>query len=118
MTFESKKKALLRRIDKFNADLAEFTKANGSCELPSIDSTLISIDPAKPYEYHTTKAGVLIVRDTDNNSYAIEYEGDLYDPYGIDTSLKYDRRRLNKAWRIFKSENPDWELEHDTDDEQ
>lgn len=35
----------------------------------------------------------------------------------LEDNLKYQRRRLNKAWRIFKSENPDAELERDDDED-
>lgn len=34
----------------------------------------------------------------------------------LEDDLKYQRRRLNKAWRVFKAENPDAELERDDED--
>jgi hypothetical protein len=41
---------------------------------------------------------------------------DFYD--GVKESLAYDRRRLSKGWRVWKSENPDAELERDDEDDE
>lgn len=58
----------------------------------------------------------------DDSDYKVEYveeDGDIYliGWKGLEDDLKYQRRRLNKAWRIFKSENPDAELERDDDED-
>lgn len=49
----------------------------------------------------------------------VEEEGEIFLSgwEELEDDIKYQRRRLNKAWRIFKSENPDAELERDDDED-
>ena len=114
MITERQTKSLIKAIDKFNADFAAYTKASGDSDLPTIDSTVIGYDHAEPYIYKVYKTRVAVT-DADDNFYDVKTESDLEE---VKEAIKYDRRRLAKAWRVFKSENPDWELEHDTDDEE
>ena len=67
----------------------------------------------EPYTCQVFKTRVKVT-DVDGQPYTITDETELDE---VKEAIKYDRRRLNKAWRIFKSDNPDWELEHDTEDE-
>lgn len=112
MITDRQTKSLTKAIDKFNEDLSAFTKANGDCELPTIDSTIIGYEPAQPYTYQVLKTRIKVT-DADGEAYTITDEYELDE---VKESLKYDRRRLAKAWRVFESDNPDLELEHDTDD--
>lgn len=114
MVTERQTKSLIKAIDKFNADFAAYTKASGDSDLPTIDSTIIGYDPAQPYTYQVLKTRIKVT-DADGMEYTITDEYELDE---VKEAIKYDRRRLAKAWRVFKSENPDWELEHDTDDEE
>ena len=112
MITERQTKSLTKAIDKFNADLAAYTKASGDGDLPYIDSTPLGYSPAEPYTYQVLKTRVKVT-DVDGQPYTITDETELDE---VKEAIKYDRRRLAKAWRIFKSDNPDWELEHDTED--
>lgn len=107
-------KSLIKAIDKFNADFAAYTKASGDSDLPIIDCTICGYDPAQPYTYQVLKTRIKVT-DADGMEYTITDELELDE---VKEALKYDRRRLAKAWRVFKSDNLDWELEHDTDDEE
>ena len=107
-------KGLTRAIDKFNADFAAYTKASGDSDLPIIDCTICGYDPAQPYTCQVLKTRVR-VKDADGIAYTVTNERELN---VVKEALKYDRRRLAKAWRVFKSYKPDWELEHDTEDEE
>lgn len=113
MITDRQTKGLIKAIDKFNADFAAYTKASGDSSLPTIDCTLIGYDPAQPYTYQVLKTRVKVT-DADGTAYTITDELELDE---VKEAIKYDRRRLAKAWRVFRSENPDWELEHDTDEE-
>lgn len=114
MITERQSKSLIKAIDKFNAEFAAYTKASGDSDLPTIDSTIIGYDPAQPYTYHVLKTRIKVT-DVDGIEYTVTNEKGLN---VVKETLKYDRRRLAKAWRVFKSYKPDWELEHDTDDEE
>lgn len=102
-------KRLVRTIEKFNKELAEYIKVSGDDELPDIDCTLIGFSPVDFYAIDGDE-----VTDCDGNKYDTTDWCSLEE---LKEALKYDRRRLSKAWRIWKSENPDWELEHDKEDE-
>ena len=107
-------KALVRKVEKFNADLAAYYKESGEEELPLIESTVVGFTPASPYTCQVLKTRVKVT-DTDGQTYTVT------DEWGLDEvleALKYDRRRLAKAWRIWKSENPDAELEKDEEEEE
>lgn len=113
MISRKQSKDLVRRIEKFNADLAAYYKESGEEELPLIESTVVGFTPASPYTCQILKTRVKVT-DTDGQTYTVK------DEYGLDEvleALKYDRRRLAKAWRIWKSENPDEELERDEEED-
>lgn len=102
-------KRLIRTIEKFNRELAEYIKVSGDDELPDIDSTCIGFSPVDYYEINGDE-----VTDCDGNTYDTTDWCSLEE---LKEALKYDRRRLSKAWRIWNSENPDAELEKDDENE-
>lgn len=130
-------KRLLKKIEtykkkvlKFNEDLEEYYKQDPQRVLPIIDCTIVGHEPFEPYEIqeledeigfrvYTTDGLDMVIRiqkDCDGKEFV--YGWDCAD--GMDTledSIRYDRRRLNKAWRIWKSDNPDLELEKDDEEE-
>lgn len=107
-----------KKVLKFNADLEEYYNVSESRELPIIECSLIGFEPFEPYEIEDTPTGFkvnadgIIIEIT-----AIEEDGEIYiDGWdnGYDSlkdSIAYDRKRLKKAWKIWKSENPDAEIE-------
>lgn len=108
MITERQTKSLTKSIDKFNADLEAYFEANGE------RGTVIGYAPAYLYEVKVNKTSVK-VSDCDGMEYTVKTETDLDE---VKEAIKYDRRRLAKAWRVFKSDNPDWELERDIEDEE
>lgn len=107
-------KKSIKAIDKFNEELARYVAVSGDSELPIIDCTVVGTEPVQPYKYKVLKT-MLKVTDLTGDEIVVR---DEYDAEELRESLKYDKRRLNKAWRVWKSENPDAELERDTDDDE
>lgn len=114
MITERQTNSLIKAIEKFNADFAAYTKASGDSDLPIIDCTICGYDPAQPYTCQVLKTRVKVT-DADGIEYTVTNEKELD---VVKETIKYDRRRLAKAWRVFKSYNPDWELEHDTEEDE
>lgn len=113
------------KVEQFNADLAEYVKVTGSNDVPLIDSTVIGYEPLEAYEIKDRKNGFDVIADgVKMKVRATRVDGevvvtgwtDFYD--GVKESLAYDRRRLSKGWRVWKSENPDTELERDDEDDE
>lgn len=114
-----------KKVLQFNEDLEVYYKVDPSRELPIIESTLIGFDPFEPYEIEDLENGfkvnadgleiyVTIEVDEDGEEFISGWD-DGYD--NLKESIQYDRRRLNKAWKVWKSENPDVELEKVFEDE-
>ena len=105
---------LTTRLVNESSDLEAYFEANGERDLPLIDCTVIGYAPAYLYEVKVNKTSVKVT-DCDGMEYTVKTEADLDE---VKEAIKYDRRRLAKAWRVFKSDNPDWELERDIEDEE
>lgn len=108
---------VIKMVERFNADLDAYAAVSGEYELPEIDSTIIGYSVVNKYTYKVSKNGTAIkVLDCDGIEFDIPViESVAYDE--LKEALKYDRRRLSKAWRVWKSENPDSELEKDEEEE-
>lgn len=107
-----------RKIEKFNAELAAYVKMTESNEVPDIDSTVIGTSPMNPIEIKETKNGLGYADDGLWEEITIERECGEYWLSGedeLDDLLKYNRRRLRKGIRVWKSDNPDKELERDNE---
>lgn len=119
-------KSIKRAIAKFNAELEEYHKVAGDYELPLIECTIIGTEELLPYEItDETERGftcnadgydykITLCEDEDGEEYIDGWDNG-YD--ALKDTIAYDRRRLRKAWRVWKSENPDAELERDEDEE-
>lgn len=106
---------LAKKIDKLNAELKKYCETTEQWTLPSVDSTFISIDDVELYKY-TMKKTMLVVTDCDGDTFRVRCSSET-DAWELDESIKYTKRRIAKGWRMWKSENPDWELEHDKDED-
>jgi len=111
------------KVEQFNADLAEYVKITESNDVPLIDCTIIGYDQMEAYIIKDRKNGFDVITDGVKYEIRIKRIGGKEQITGwIDSldSLKeqidYDRKRLNKGWRVWKSENPDAELEKDDED--
>lgn len=118
-------KSIKKAIAKFNAELEEYHKVAGDYNLPEIDTTIIGYSELTPYEItDETERGFTCIAD--GFGYVIGYvedeDGEEYisgwdDGYNnLKDSIAYDRRRIRKAWRVWRSENPDYELEKDNEE--
>lgn len=114
------------KVEKLKNDLREYFDASGDMSLPDIECTCIGYSAMGMVEANDIKdedGNVTGFQATvDDLDYKVEYveeDGDIYliGWEELEDDIKYQRRRLNKAWRIFKSENPDAELERDDDED-
>lgn len=114
------------KVAKLNNDLREYFDASGDMSLPDIECTCIGYSAMGMVEANDIKdkEGNVIgfhasVDDLDYKVEYVEEDGDIYliGWEELEDDLKYQRRRLNKAWRIFKAENPDAELERDDEED-
>lgn len=111
------------KVEQFNADLAEYVKTTRSNDVPLIDCTIIGYDQMEAYIIKDRKNGFDVI--TDGVKYEIrikridgkeEITGWIDSLDSLKEQIDYDRKRLNKGWRVWKSENPDAELEKDDED--
>lgn len=114
-----------KEVEDFNAEIEAYAKMTGDYDVPEIDSTVIGYDKLIPYTITERANGFRVT--TDGNTYTVkavcingEWETVGWHNYldGLKEQIKYDRRRLNKGIRVWKSENPDAELERDDEDEE
>lgn len=109
-----------RKIDKFNKDLKEYVNATESDLVPEIDSTIIGYSSMFPIKVEETYKGIRYTEDDgafwkDIEVVCEDAELWLSGEAELDDLLAYNRRRLRKGWRVWKSDNPDVELEKDSD---
>lgn len=109
----------IKKAQKFNERLKKYVDETGDDELPEIDSTCLSYSKLIPYTWERTENG--IVFDCDDYKVNIEAQLDedewwLSGVEEFEYCIKYDDRRIRKAWRLWESEDPDKELEKDDDD--
>lgn len=116
---------LKNKVVKLNNDLREYFDTCGEMSLPDIECTCIGCSPMGLVDTQNIKdeeGNVFGFRayidDLETSVVYVEDEGEIFLSgwEELEDDLKYQRRRLNKAWRIFKSENPDAELERDDED--
>lgn len=106
------------KVEKLTEELDEYFAAAGDEQLPDIECTFIGYSVFGGIEITDIENGFRL--DIDGNTYDIvfvEEDGEnwLTGWDEAEEDLKYQRRRLNKAWRVFRAENPDFELEIDED---
>lgn len=105
-------------MQAFNAELEEYYKETGS-EVPDIETTIIGSSGI--IKYTVDEASNKITRIEEDASLTSPLEdnykiGYYWDEQELLDQIKYDRRRLKKGWRVWKSENPDAELERDDEE--
>lgn len=108
-----------RKIEKYNKELAAYVEMTGDNDVPDIDCTIIGTSPMNPIEVKQTEKGIAFADDGFWESIEVIRECGEYYFVGedeLDDLLKYNRRRLRKGIRVWKSENPDWELEKDEEE--
>lgn len=122
---------LWNNTQAFKGELAELYDETESHELPSIDSSYFSYDDIELPEISEigaidTDAEYGFKFDFDEDIWRVairEDEGEFYIEEaeglnGIPETIKYYKRRIRKAWKIWQSENPEAEEEKDEDEEE
>lgn len=118
-----KLKALINRIDKFNKELADAIKEmEGDNEFVEIGSTIIGeFTPIDPIEYQVNGDSIHI--NFDDEEYTLTYNDEYDSCYDTDNNyfddeyliecIKYAKKRIRKSLKVWRSENPDAELENE-----
>ena len=114
------------KVAKLKNDLRKYFDASGDMSLPDIECTCIGYSPmglVETYDMKDKEGNVIGFQAyIDGLEYTVVYIEDGEDVFlagweELEDDLKYQRRRLNKAWRVFKAENPDAELERDDEED-
>lgn len=108
-----------RKIEKYNKELADYIALTESDEVPDIECTIIGTSPMSAIKLKEIAYGLAYRDDGLWEEITIESECGEYWLSGedeLDDLLKYNRRRLRKGIRVWKSENPDAELEKDDEE--
>jgi hypothetical protein len=103
-------------VAKFNSELNEYYTATDNAEVLDIETTIIGSGGHIKYTLFKT----VIRRD--------EYDGRsvFKDTFKLDREseveelldqIRHDRKRLRKSWKVWKSENPDLEMEREDDED-
>lgn len=107
-----------RKIEKYNKELAAYVEMTGDNNVPDIDCTVIGTSPMEPIKVKELKNGLSYAEDDWWTDITVEQECGEYWLSGedeLDDLLKFNRRRLRKGIRVWKSENPDREMEKEDD---
>lgn len=105
---------IIKKARALEDELNKYYKETDGCEVPDVDTTIIGSGGTIHYTF-TDKEVVRTEKDSRSN-YVDSYK--ISEPWQIEElndQLAYDRRRLRKGWRVWKSENPDAELARDDD---
>ena len=103
-------------VARFNDELNEYYEATDNEKIYDIDTTIIGSGGHIKYTLFKTVIrrdeydGRTVFKDTFKLDREFEVEELLY-------QIRYDRKRLRKSWKVWKSENPDVELEREDDEE-
>lgn len=117
-----KLKALINRIDKFNKELADAIKEmDGDNEFVEVGTTIVGFSPIPSIEYKVDGESIHI--EFDGEEYTLTYDKDLdscydrsnefYDDEYVVDGIKEYRKRIRKSLKVWRSENPDAELENE-----
>lgn len=107
-----------RKIEKFNEQLRAYIEMTGDNEVPDIDCSIIGTSPMDYITIQETTNGFIYTDD------GLDYTVEVVSECGefwldgedeLDYNLAYNRRRLRKGIRVWKSDNPDYELEREED---
>lgn len=103
-----KLETLLNKVIKFNSLLENFYKETDD-SIPDIECTLLEFSKIH-YRVSNNQVTRLEIYDHHKGEPIVDTFNLPEDNDLLLDQLNYDKRRLNKAIRVFKSENPDQEL--------
>lgn len=99
-------------VARFNDELNEYYDATNNLDVLDIDTTIIGSGGHIKYTLFKT----VIRRDEYDGKIVYKDSFKINNEFEVDELLdqiRYDRKRLRKSWRVWKSENPDAEMEKD-----
>ncbi len=109
-----KTEKIIEKARSFERDLREYYNKTDNCEVPDIETTVIGSGGIIHYEVRDRE----VVRTEKDSRTSFTDSWPISDPWAMEElydQITYDRRRLRKGWRVWRSENPDLELEKDND---
>lgn len=107
-----KSETLIKKVEAFKAELEKYYKATDGSEIPDIETTVIGSGGV--IDYRITKTHVIRTEKDSFSTFEDKYKiGYHWDEVDLAEQIRYDKRRLKKGWRVWRSENPDLELEKD-----
>lgn len=122
-------KTLVNNIDKFNKMLADaIAEMDGDNEFVEVGTTIVEFSPISPIEYKVDGESIHI--EFDGEKYTLTYEeefdecidrnGDFsfYDDNYVMDGIREYKKRIRKSLKVWRSENPDAELEKDDDEDE
>lgn len=118
--FEKELARVRRKIAKYNQELENYVHMTGSNDVPDIECTVIGMSPMEKIQVTETPNGIGYADDGFWQEVSVEEDCGEYWLSGVEELedlLRYNRRRLRKGVRVWKSENPDAELEKDDDED-
>lgn len=111
-----KTEKIIEKARSFERELRDYYNKTEGCEVPDIETTVIGSGGVIHYEVRDREV-VRTEKDSHNKTPFID-SWPISDPWAMEEcydQITYDRRRLRKGWRVWKSENPDAELARDDD---
>lgn len=110
-----KKETLIKRVEAMIRELDEYYKATDHSEVPDIETTVIGAGGFISYSIGKTQ--ITRSEKYGSSTYTDKYRiGNEIQEEELLEQMKYDRRRIKKGWRVWRSENPDLELEKDDEE--
>lgn len=103
-------------VARLNEELNEYYKATDNAEVYDIDTTIIGSGGHITYTLYKT---VIKREESDGDSVFKDSfrVGSEWEMEELKDQIIHDRKRLRKSWKVWKSENPDAELEREDDEE-
>ncbi len=111
-----KAQTIVNKVLKFQKELEKYYKETGDDDITDIGTTIIGSGGHIEYQVFPS----VIVRtekcmyDNFKDDYIISDSNDMDE---LIEQVQYDRKRLKKGWRVWRSDNPDVELEKDDEEE-
>ena len=108
--------SISNKVKAFQRELARYYEATDYQDLLEVDTTIIGWGGNVSYtELKTVSYRTEVERDGHKFEERFRLRSPM-DVMDLEEQLKHDRRRLGKSWRVWKSENPDQELEKDDEE--
>lgn len=112
-----KTETIIKKAKALEEELNKYYQETDNSEILDVDTTIIGSGGTIHYKFLKTKV-VRTETFSDGSSFCDEYKlSNCWEDLDLLEQVKYDARRLRKSWRVWKSENPDIELEKDDEDQ-